>query len=186
MDSVTSLPVLAGITPAFACFPPHMHTHTHTHTHTHLLQGRKMNRQLDKLQATVVQQRETIARLRVDSDNLDKLKVCSMILTLLAGGSHVVHYTQAHCSQLEGRIASLTAELGQVQQGRVLQAQQLAEARQRALSATSRDKCALERTEAELVCLRRQMEEVKERERQVSSPHDPMILLGTSSPCLTA
>ena len=145
-----------------------------------------MNRQLDKLQATVVQQRETIARLRVDSDNLDKLKVCAMILMLLAGGSHVVHYTQAHCSQLEGRIASLTAELGQVQQGRVLQAQQLAEARQRALSATSKDKCALERTEAELVCLRRQMEEVKERERQVSSPHDPIILLGTSSPCLTA
>ena len=34
-----------------------------------------MTRQLEKLQSTVVQQREAIARLKVDSESLDKLKV---------------------------------------------------------------------------------------------------------------
>ena len=40
-----------------------------------LMKGHKMTRQLEKLQSTVVQQREAIARLKVDSESLDKLKV---------------------------------------------------------------------------------------------------------------
>ena len=64
-------------------------------------------------------------------------------------------------------MARLTAELEQAQQARVHQAQQLAEARQRVQAVVSKEKGAAEKTETELKTLRMEVEESKERERQV-------------------
>ena len=77
-------------------------------------------------------------------------------------------HTQAHCCRQEKQIASLTAELEQVQQARVHQAQQLAEARQKVQAVISKEKGTEEKAEAELKTLRREVEESKERERQVA------------------
>ena len=77
-------------------------------------------------------------------------------------------WLQDHCAQQEQQLAASSMELAQVQQARVQQAQQLAEIRQRAQLAASKEKGAIDKMEADLSSLRKEVEEGKERERQVS------------------
>ncbi len=53
----------------------YIHTHTYTHTHTHT-QSRRLQKQLERLQSRVAQQRDSITRLKAENLEVHTLKVC--------------------------------------------------------------------------------------------------------------
>ena len=138
-----------------------------------LFQGRKLEKQVEKLRRRSAQQADDIERLRSENSEMELLRV-----HMQTGPAHSRPYCiqlcalfppQRRCGEQEECAARLTARVEELSEARSEQARQLAEARLRLQNEASRERKGSGSHERELRLLQQQLSQSRETEQQVSS-----------------